>query len=117
MEGIGFVLLETTEAGWVLGAVGRFWRPVPALERPTPEEFRSWSEPGYAKLATTIEALPAEGGTRLVTETRVVGVGRKARWLMRAYWTLIGPFSDLIRRELLEGTRRVCETAEAGRQT
>jgi hypothetical protein len=116
MEGLGFVLLETTKEGWVLGAVGRFWRPAPALEQVTPEEFRTWAKPGYAKVAAMVEARPEGSGTRLVTETRVFGLGRRARWLMRAYWTLIGPFSGLIRREMLEQTRRACESSGVGRQ-
>lgn len=42
------------------------------------------------------EPLPG-GGSRLVTETRVAGVGLR----FRLYWLVVGPFSALIRRRWL----------------
>src|SRR5690349_12194817 len=60
-------LLDTTrspadEGGWVLlgerageeialGLVGKFWRPVITFATVTPEQFRDFAEPGYAKTA------------------------------------------------------------------
>jgi hypothetical protein len=36
-----------------------------------------------------------------VTETRVTATDRRALFLFRAYWLIIGPFSALIRRRWL----------------
>ena len=47
---------------------------------------------------------------RLATETRVVAHGISARRKFRAYWLLVGPFSGLIRKEMLRLVKRNAES-------
>jgi len=125
MGGAGFsVIAEREGEEIVLGVAGKFWavRERGALVR-TPDEdaFRRFDRPGCAKAAMAFRMEPlAPGGpprrggrqnptrarTRLSTETRVLCCDRAARRSFRLYWTLIGPFSGLIRREMLRGIAR-----------
>lgn len=107
------ILAERPGRELVLGIAGRFWalRETRALRRlPDTATFRHFDEPGWAKAAMTIRLEPlAERSTRVVTETRVAccdaAAGRRFSW----YWMLIGPFSGLIRWEMLHGLRRAAE--------
>jgi hypothetical protein len=47
---------------------------------------------------------------RLATETRVHALNPTARWRFRLYWSVVGPFSALIRRRWLSAARRAAET-------
>ena len=108
MGGAGFsVIAEKEDEEIVLGVAGRFWavRERGALVRtPDEEAFRRFHRPGCAKAAMTfrIDPIGAER-TRLSTETRVLCGDAAARRRFKLYWTLIGPFSGLIRREMLRG--------------
>ncbi len=108
MGGAGFsVLAEEAGEEIVLGIAGRFWalsESANLIRTPDERAFRQFNRPGCAKAAMTfrIEALDA-ARTRLSTETRVLCCDRAARRSFRLYWTLIGPFSGLIRREMLRG--------------
>ncbi|MGH9649109.1 MAG: hypothetical protein ACRD3I_01435, partial [Terriglobales bacterium] len=65
---------------------------------------------GYAKAMWNFTVERAEEGvTRLATETRVVTYGSSARRKFRAYWLVVGPFSGLIRKEMLRLVKRNAE--------
>ena len=90
------------------GAIGRFWRLVgsdPAEVR-TREDFLSFDEPGYAKAAISFLVLPERGGSRVITETRVVGTSPDATRAMLRYWRAIRLGSGAIRRSWLAAIRR-----------
>jgi hypothetical protein len=54
-----------------------------------------------------VSAVPArDGGSLLVTETRVAAMDDGARRAFRRYWLAVGPFSALIRRRWLAATAR-----------
>lgn len=107
MQKLGFLFLdEDPGQELVLGAVGRFWLPSAGVRRISPKEFKSFATPGYAKVAFNFLAEPTQGGTLLSTETRVQCIGPRARRYFRLYWSLIGPFSGLIRKEALRLVRR-----------
>ena len=111
----GFVLLgERPGEELLLGLVGRFWTAGGGIERVSPAEFHAWDRPGYARAAWNFTvAAEADGHSRLATETRVRCTDEvSARWFRR-YWRLVGPFSGLIRREMLWTLRRGVEAAEA----
>jgi hypothetical protein len=84
----------------VAGAVGRFWRTVGNEAAPvrTRADFVAFFEPGYAKAAIAFTVFPEREGTRVKTETRVVGTSAEATRLFRRYWLVIRPASDAIRR-------------------
>jgi hypothetical protein len=90
------------------GAIGRFWRLVgsePAEVR-TREDFLSFDEPGYAKAAISFLVRPERGGSRVITETRVVGTSPAATRALLCYWRAIRPGSGAIRRSWLAAIRR-----------
>lgn len=108
----GFISLPTgSENEVLLGVVGRFWRPdsgtVCGLSA---EEFIAFEREGFAKAMWnfTVER-ESESVTCLATETRVLAYGISARRKFRAYWLLVGPFSGLIRKEMLRMVKRKAE--------
>jgi hypothetical protein len=88
--------------------VGRPWRR--RGERRAVDDFLAFAEPGWAKMALDLRALPEEGGTRLATETRVYLTDRAARRRFAAYWLVVRPFSGLTRRLWLRAAKRRAET-------
>jgi hypothetical protein len=48
--------------------------------------------------------------TGLSTETRIKCFGRGALWKFRIYWSLVGPFSGLIRKAILERVKTQAES-------
>jgi len=116
MDGLlrnGFVLLdERPGAELLLGVVGRFWRPTGDVVRLTADEVRAFDRPGYA-VGTWDFTLAQDGDAiRLATETRVRCTDEASRRSFRRYWTVVGPFSALIRREMLRSIRRAAEAAQ-----
>jgi len=109
MLGLGFIQLgERASRELVVGAVGRFWspagnRPVAAIQ--TCDEFLHFQAPGYAKAVMNVAVSPSGTGSRISTETRVVGTDPGATRRFRLYWLVIGPWSGLLRRSLLRAVR------------
>ncbi|MCI0355721.1 MAG: hypothetical protein L0099_11885 [Acidobacteria bacterium] len=114
LRSAGFISIPTGSGNEVLlGVVGRFWRPDSGTVRGlTSEEIVAFECDGFAKALWnfTVER-ESDAVTRLATETRIVAYGIAARRKFRAYWLLVGPFSGLIRKEML---RRVKRNAERG---
>ncbi len=111
--GSGFTLLgEQPGEELVLGTVGRFWLARGELRRVSRESFREMRVPGTAKAAWNFAVHPGTGGrTVLTTETRVLCADHATRRRFRTYWAVIGPFSGLIRREMLAAIRDAAEVA------
>jgi hypothetical protein len=104
----GFVVLDE-EPGTeiVLGTVGRFWQLTSGIIPVAAPEFVEFATPGYCKGVINLRVEPDGAGTRLVTETRVLATSDDARRKFRLYyWTVIGPFSALIRLEMLRSIKR-----------
>jgi hypothetical protein len=105
LVGLGWILLgEAPGAEMVLGQVSRPWKAVAAsTDAPTtPEQFTSFEEPGFAKIAASLRIDPYGNDLSILTmETRVAITDDKSRRRFRRYWLLIGPFSSLIRRMAL----------------
>jgi hypothetical protein len=115
LHGTGFVVLEEVlDDEIVIGVAGRFWRP--DGERCmdlTAAEFNNFSRTGFAKAAWNFvlrAGLTETEITILSTETRIQCFGPRARWKFRIYWGLVGPFSGLIRREMLKVVRIKAES-------
>ena len=110
----GFTILEERPPReFVMGAVGKFWRPDGGLVSVDPEEFRSFKEPGYAKAALTFIVVEHGNGSLLATETRVACTDASALRKFSLYWRVIGPFSGLIRRLMLAQVKRTAEGLDA----
>ena len=90
-----------------LTLIGRPWTPGAGLR--LGEDFVHFGEPGYAKMAMDLRAVPEGGGARLETETRVFLTDASARRRFGAYWVVVRPFSGLIRRRWLRAAKRHAE--------
>jgi hypothetical protein len=112
---IGWVILdETPEREIVFGAVTQPWRPDVAFRSVRPDEFRTFSEPGYVKIVFTLRADPVnEHESIFRTETRVVPTDADARRTFRWYWARFSPGIVVIRHALLKGVKTAAERAHA----
>jgi hypothetical protein len=114
LQGTGFVILnEVPDAEIVIGVAGRLWSPDGGRCMDlTAANFKEFSRLGFAKVAWNFR-LPGElseiGVTILSTETRIQCFGRAARWKFRTYWSLVGPFSGLIRLAMLKQVKAKAE--------
>ena len=109
----GWVLLgERPSEEIALGMVGKFWRPVIEYAVVSPDEFRDYQEPGFAKTIYSLSVHRLDDGqTRLSAEMRTATTDPKSRAWFRRYWTLgIGSGAQLLVHAVLELTR---ERAEA----
>jgi hypothetical protein len=105
----GAVLLGARPPEEVLaGAIGCFWRL--AGNEPvvfgSPEEFLTFTEPGFAKAVVGFRIDPRGADILLTTETRFVATDEATHRLMSRYWRIIRPGSNLIRTEWLRAIRR-----------
>lgn len=85
----------------VLGLIAKPWARKKALLPFKTEDFKSFSEPGYAKIAWNFSFSEKEGKTRIATETRILCTDSTSRRKFRLYWFFVKPFSGLIRLEIL----------------
>ena len=113
----GFARLVDTPEEAAFAVIGRFWRPDGGRREPVADagEFTAFDEPGWAKGVMSFELREAEGGTELLTETRVRATSAGARRAFRAYWLVVGTGSALIRSEMLSAVARVLRTRGAVR--
>jgi hypothetical protein len=88
--------------------VGKPWSPKGGTRRV--EDFVGFAEPGYAKMAMDLRAVPEGDGSRLETETRVYLTDASARRRFRVYWLVVRPFSGLVRRSWLKAAKRRAES-------
>ena len=113
LQGTGFVILdEVPGEELVIGVAGRFWRPDGGrCLGLTAGDFGGFSRPGYAKVAW-IFRLRTESPkcTALSTETRIKCFGPAALWKFSIYWSLVGPFSGLIRKAILKQVKTEAES-------
>lgn len=87
--------------------VGRPWSAGGSLRKV--DDFVAFAEPGYAKMAMELRAVPDGDGARLETETRIYLTDAFARRRFGAYWLVIRPFSGLTRRGWLRAAKRRAE--------
>lgn len=98
-RGMGFRLIdEEPEKELVIAGIGRFWQLSGGLRVvESREQFASFEEPNYAKVAFNFRLEDGE----LSTETRILGTDAHASRRFGLYWLLVRPGSGLIRREWL----------------
>jgi hypothetical protein len=106
MERAGFLLLgESPGREIVLGSVVQPWKAVTGAEpapRVEPGRFAAFDTPGYVKVAFNIRVEPYGSGRALITtETRAAATDPASLRRFARYWMLVGPFSALIRRQVL----------------
>jgi len=97
------VLAEAPGEEFVLGAVGKFWKPAIEWAAVDAGAFESYDRPGYAKLAIGVSVRPYGTGRTLVTyEARTATTDESSRRRFRRYWTLIGPFAGYLMGTVLD---------------
>jgi hypothetical protein len=97
----------------VIGIVGQFWKPASrAVMIQDLEEFLTFQQEGFCKAAMNLLIQEKfHGQCEVTTETRVLGYG-SAKKPFKDYWRMIGPFSGLIRREILRKIKQKAEKAK-----
>jgi len=115
------VVADTMVLGWgllghtpgrtlVMGAVTRPWERDVTFRAVEPERFAAFAEPGYVKIAWTLEAEPAGPRlTRFRTETRVQATDAASRRRFGWYWLAFGLGIRFIRWNMLHALRREAE--------
>jgi hypothetical protein len=108
-SGGGWVLLaERPPEAIALGLVGKFWKPVIEFAEVTGDDFRDFSEPGYAKTVYALSVKPLDNGsgTLLSAVMRTATTDEHARRWFRRYWTLgVGSGAHLLARGLIDAAR------------
>ncbi len=105
-RGTFFRLGERAPREMVAGILGRFWSLTGNVCEGDRAAFLEALSPGTAKAAWNFRVDPTPRGARLTTETRVLCADDDSRRRFRRYWAVVGPFSGLIRREMLRLIRR-----------
>jgi hypothetical protein len=108
----GWVLLgERPRNELALGLVGKFWRPVIEYAEVSPESFRDFAEPGYAKTVYSLSVRSLdEQRTLLSGLMRTATTDEQARKWFGRYWTLgVGSGAHIVVRGVLDLTREMAE--------
>ena len=95
------VLSEKPNEEILLGLAGKFWTPFGDLQKVNAGNFKQFDKAGFAKAVWNFSLSEREGETTLKTETRIRCLDEDSRQSFALYWTLIKPFSGLIREEML----------------
>jgi hypothetical protein len=125
------VNLPADQGGWVLlgerpreeialGLIGKFWRPVITyVKTNSPEEFRGFAEPGYAKTIYSLSVRPIDRHRTLLSGLmRTATTDDQARQWFRRYWTLgVGSGAHVLVQGVLDLTREMAERRHAGPTT
>jgi hypothetical protein len=110
----GWALLGEREGETLaLGLVGKFWRPVIAFAAIDREQFRDFSEPGYAKTIYELSVRGLDDGRTLLTGVmRTATTDDHARRWFRRYWTLgVGSGAHVLVNGVLQEARAKAEEA------
>ena len=112
-SGGGWILLsERRDHEIALGLVGKFWRPVIEYAEVAPDDFRDFSEPGWAKTVYALSARPLADrqGTLLSGVMRTATTDEHARHWFRRYWTFgVGSGAHVLVTGLLDSAREDAE--------
>jgi len=103
------VLGESETRELLLGLAGRFWTIKGDLRKISSQNFRGFDEKGFAKAVWNFTLDETEGEVCLTTETRIKCLDAESRKKFGFYWTLIQPFSALIRKEILKTIKKRAE--------
>jgi hypothetical protein len=97
----------------VFGAVGRFWTPtITWNDQVVPEQFASFDEPGWGKLACNFATFPyGTHRTLLGYECRTLVTDAESRRLFNRYWRLVRPFVGHVLRATVRTIRDEVEAA------
>ncbi|HEX8091777.1 MAG TPA: hypothetical protein VF762_23190 [Blastocatellia bacterium] len=124
-QGLGLTLDDLLRAGFILlgedrpreillGVVGRFWASSGCIQKLDADGFRLFDAKGYAKAAWNFSISERGPGLcGLATETRIRCLDEESLRRFRLYWTLVGPFSGVIRKATLRAVKRQAESSRS----
>jgi hypothetical protein len=114
--------MPSGQGGWVLlgerpgdeiafGLVGKFWRPVIDYAPVTAAEFRTFTEPGYAKTIYSLSVQDLDARRTLLSGAmRTATTDEHARRWFRRYWTLgVGSGAHVLVNGLIDVVRENAE--------
>lgn len=92
----------------MVGAIGKVWQlEIPFVHVADAEEFAAFSAPDFVKVAWAIRVTPrGDRDSHVEFELRVDATDDDAWHKFRVYFSLIGPFSRLIRHSVLASLKR-----------
>ena len=96
------ILGETLNREMVIGLIGKFWTIGGGLQKIDAEKFKRFETAGFAKAVWSFSIVENGSDSRLSTETRIKCTDAESRRRFGFYWAFIGPFSGLIRMEMLK---------------
>jgi hypothetical protein len=110
-QSIGWrVLAEVPGREVVVGAVTQPWKADVTFHGLSPDEFATFNEPGYVKIAWTLRADPISATESVFrTETRAVATDASARAKFRRYWSFLSPGIIAIRWMTLQPVKAEAE--------
>lgn len=113
-SGPGWTLLaEEPGKEFVVGSVGRFWRKDYGGRPVKADEFKTFHEPGFAKLALGFAVRPAPGGGAILRyEARTTTTDAAAERTFRRYWRVIHPGVALIMGRVVRRIKAQAERPE-----
>lgn len=117
LQGTGFLILsDSPNEEIVIGVAGRFWRPDGGrCMELTAKDFAEFSRSGFTKVAWNFKLWSkSPRSTVLSTETRIKCFGAAAFWKFHLYWSVVGPFSGLIRKAILQQVKTEAESTFKG---
>ena len=117
MRSLGWgVLAEVPGREIVVGAVTKPWESNVTFRAIPPDDFATFKEPGYVRIAWTLRADPIDARRSVFrTETRAAATDADARAKFRWYWSFLSPGIFLIRRLSLRPLRAEAERRAAQR--
>jgi hypothetical protein len=99
----GFILLEQSENEIVLGLIAQPWKFKGNIVQLPPEQFTSFTDPDYVKIAWNFSILQEKADTyQLLTETRIFCLSTQTKKRFSKYWSVIFFFSGVVRNEMLK---------------
>jgi hypothetical protein len=109
-------LTDTPGRHVIMGAVTQPWQQEVQFRGLPAGEFVAFREPGYAKIAWTIEVDPAGPSSSVFsTETRVMTTDPVSHERFRRYWAFLSPGILIIRYEILRLVRAEAERRSTSR--
>lgn len=109
------ILAEEPDREIVVGAVTQPWKADVVFRGIAPDEFATFDEAGYVKIAWTLAATPLGPHDSVFrTETRARATDPDSRARFRRYWTVVSPGIRLIRRETLRLVKSEAEARVTG---
>lgn len=105
-----FALGEVPGRELAFGAIGKVWQPDIDWKPVTADEFTTFAEPDYAKIAAQFSVREyGEDRSLLSYEARTAGTDTESRRRFLRYWWLVRPFVRMVMRAALLTAKDVAE--------